>query len=73
MDEYSRMYVPDARRESVVVLDDAGNEVLRLGKTVAAVPEGKGAAIAGAGIEQADRRRWTVVLLKRGQAMPAVG
>ncbi len=42
LDEHSRMYVPDAGRESVVVLDSAGNEVLRVKKTV--VAEGKGKA-----------------------------
>jgi hypothetical protein len=45
LDEYGRLYVPDAGRESVVVLDNAGNEVLRVGQTVAAGADGKGTAI----------------------------
>lgn len=45
LDEHGRLYFPDAGRESVVVMDDVGNEVLRLAKTVAAGPEGKGAKL----------------------------
>jgi hypothetical protein len=45
LDEYGRLYVPAAGREAVVVLDNAGNEILCVGKTVAAGPEGKGAKL----------------------------
>ncbi|MHC4914879.1 MAG: hypothetical protein ACYTGB_05250 [Planctomycetota bacterium] len=45
LDEHGRLYYPDAGRESVVVTDNAGNEILRLAKTVAAGPEGKGARL----------------------------
>ncbi len=42
LDEYGRMYIPDAGRESLVVLDNEGNEVLRIKKTVAAGADAKG-------------------------------
>ncbi len=45
LDEHGRLYVPDCARESLVILDNEGNEVLRLGKTVPAGADGKGAAI----------------------------
>jgi hypothetical protein len=45
LDEHGRLYIPDAGRESLVVLDNAGNEILRVRKTVAAGPGGKGMAI----------------------------
>ncbi len=44
LDEYGRLYIPDAGKESVVVLDNEGNEILRLKKTVAAGAGGKGTA-----------------------------
>jgi hypothetical protein len=42
LDEHGRLYVPDADRESLVILDNAGNEVLRLEKQVAAETAGGG-------------------------------
>jgi hypothetical protein len=41
LDEYGRLYIPDAGRESVVVLDNEGNEILRLKKTVSAGAQGQ--------------------------------
>jgi len=36
IDEHGRLYVPDADKEALVILDNAGNEVLRLQKQVKA-------------------------------------
>ena len=36
LDEHGRLYIPDADKESLVILDNAGNEVLRLEKQVEA-------------------------------------
>jgi hypothetical protein len=45
LDEYGRLYVPDAGHDALAVLDNAGNEVLRLAKTIPAGSDGSGPAI----------------------------
>lgn len=45
IDEYGRIYVPDACQERVAVLDNAGNVLTQLQDTVDAEPEGKGAKL----------------------------